>query len=378
MLVTGTKKYILYGIGVEAEYFLYQNQDVLQNISFCIDRKDVDTFKGLDVFHIDDVDIYQLINTNYFIVASGREENFVELKKNLCRYGLKEWEHFIWSKAFRRKVVVINANCHGDAVKRYLRQSISFCNNYMIYPISAVHLSEGSIDIDLLRHTDVYIHQDIRKENSISYQLSDEYVQQYLPESVIDICIPNFVGMGKWMYPNIEGLDKVINPGKKPIYVLYRDQVLDEAAKECHTCEEIKSFWRGYKYEESRMENDFLICMNKLKEREKNWDIKIYDYIMANYKIIPCFTDASHPSKYVMKIVGRQIAQIMDLTDIEDEGYEPDMGMKVPVMNSVLKYFQLNFQVPCERRKEYLGKMTVSEVDDYIKAYFWWYHQMSI
>ena len=88
MLVTGTKKYILYGIGVEAEYFLYQNQDVLQNISFCIDRKDVDTFKGLDVFHIDDVDIYQLINTNYFIVASGREENFVELKKNLCRYEL--------------------------------------------------------------------------------------------------------------------------------------------------------------------------------------------------------------------------------------------------------------------------------------------------
>lgn len=164
--------------------------------------------------------MFQLINTHYFIVAAWGS-TFVEIKKDLCGYGMKEWEHFIWSRAFRRKVVVINANCHGDAMIKYLRQSISFWNGYMIYPIPAVHLSEGIIDIDLLQHTDVYIHQDIRKENSISYQLSDEYVQQYLPKSVMDICIPNLVGMGKWMYPSLGGLDKVLNPGKEPQYVLY-------------------------------------------------------------------------------------------------------------------------------------------------------------
>lgn len=377
MSVTGAKKYVLYGVGVEAEYFLYENQDVLQDIAFCIDRKDVSTFYGLEVYHLEDVDVLQLINTHYFIVAAWGS-NFAEIKKDLCRYGLKEWEHFIWSRAFRRKVVVINANCHGVAVKNYLCQSVSFLNGYMIYPIPAVHLSEGVIDIDLLRHTDVYIHQDIRRENSISYQLADEYVQQYLPKSVMDICIPNLVGMGTWMYPSLGGADKFLNPGKESIYVLYRDRVLDEAAKKCHTYEEIKKFWIDYKYEENRMENDFIICMNKLKEREKNWDIKIYDYIMGNYRTVPCFTDASHPSKYVMKVIGRQIARIMGLTDIDDDGYESNMGLMVPIMNSVLEYFQLNFQVPCESRKAYFSKMTESEIDDYIKAYFWWYHQVSL
>lgn len=378
MSVTDAKKYVLYGIGVEAEYFLYRNQDVLQNISFCIDRKDVNTFYGLEVYHLDEVDLLQIIDNHYLIVAAGEDRSFEEIKKVLCRYGLKEWEHFIWSKAFRRKVVVINANCHGGAVKKYLSQSASFSNGYMIYPTMAVHLSEGVIDIDLLRHTDVYIHQDIRKENSIGYQLSDEYVQQFLPKGVMDICIPNLVGMGKWMYPSLGELDKVSNPGKESIYVLYRDLVLDEAAKKCHTYEKIKRFWMDYKYEESRMKNDFVTCMNKLKEREKNWDIKIYDYIMENYRTIPCFTDASHPSKYVMKVIGRQIARIMDLTDIEDDEYESNLGLKVPIMNSIAEYFQLDFQVPCESRKDYLGKVTEVEIDDYIKAYIWWYHQVSL
>ena len=247
MSVTYAKKYVLYGIGVEAEYFLYRNQDVLQNVSFCIDRKDVNTFYGLEVCHLEDVDLPQLIDTHYFIVAAGEDRAFEEIKKELCKYGLREWEHFIWSKAFHRKVVVINANCHGDAVKKYLSQSASFWNGYMIYPTMAVHLSEGVIDVDLLKHTDVYIHQDIRKENSIGYQLSDEYVQQFLPKGVMDICIPNLVGMGKWMYPSLGGLDKVSNPGKESLYVLYRDWVLDEAAKECHTYEKIKKFWMDYK-----------------------------------------------------------------------------------------------------------------------------------
>lgn len=371
---TDAKKYILYGVGAEAEYFFYQNQDILHNISFCIDRKNVNTFYGLEVFRIEAVDMRQVMDTHYIIVAAGGADIFEEIKKGLCGYGLCEWKHFIWSKVFRRKVVVINANCHGDAVKKYLVRSASFCNGYSIYPIPEVHLGEGVIDTDLLRHTDVYIHQDIRKENAIGYQLSDEYVRQYLPENVVDICIPNFVGMGKWMYPGLGGLEKVINPGKESLYVLYRDEVLDEAASKCHTYEEIRTYWVDYRYGNDRMDDDFTKCMDKLKAREKNWDIKVYHYIMENYKTIPCFTDANHPSKYVMKEVGRQIAPLLGLSDIDDEGYEPDLGLKVPVMKGITEYFGLDFQVSCERRREYFGKMAESDIDDYIRAYLWWYH----
>lgn len=64
----------------------------------------------------------------------------------------------------------------------------------------------------------------------------------------------------------------------------------------------------------------------------------------------------------------------MGLPDIDDDGYESGMGLMVPIMNSVTEHYHLDFQVPCEGRKEYLGRMAASEIDDYIKAYLWWYH----
>lgn len=204
-------RYILYGIGGEAERFLYQNQDILNRIAFCIDRNDKKEFYNLDVYKLDAVNVCDSLGTHLILVAAGNIDVYREIKQCLVERGLEEWKDFIWSQTFRRKVVVINANCHGIAVEWYLRQSADFCNNYVIYPIPAVHMNkEGEIEAGLLEHTDVYIHQDIRMENKAGYKLSDEYVRSFLPQRVIDICIPNFVGMGRWMFPAQGDLEKVI------------------------------------------------------------------------------------------------------------------------------------------------------------------------
>lgn len=79
-----------------------------------------------------------------------------------------------------------------------------------------------------------------------------------------------------------------------------------------------------------------------------------------------------------MRIVGRQTAELMGLCDIDDERYEPNLGLKAPVLNCVSEHFELNFQVPREKREEYLGKRMVSEIDDYVKAYLWWYHDINM
>ena len=376
---TEKRRYILYGTGGEAERFLFQNQDILDRISFCIDRRNTGKFHGISVYSSDEVTLCDYMETHCLIVAAGSMKVFTELKRKLCAQGLKEWEHFLWSKVFRKKVVVINANCHGEAIEKYLNLSPSFCNEYMIYPLLAVHLNlKGEIEPELLKHTDVYIHQDIRVENEMGYKLSDEYVKGCLPEHVTDICIPNFVGMGRWMYPALGGLDKVINSMQGPLYVLYKDAVLDEAVDCCERYEEFRTYWMNYSYEDDRLEEIFAVSMNKLKERERNWDIKIYDFIERNYRKIPCFTDANHPSKYVMKEVGRQLAERMGLSDINDENYESSLGLRVPVLNCILTYYNLEFEVCSEVRNEYLGKRVVEEIDDYIKAYLWWYHGISM
>ena len=38
------KKYILYGTGLEAENFLFRNQDLLDKIIYCIDRNKKEKF----------------------------------------------------------------------------------------------------------------------------------------------------------------------------------------------------------------------------------------------------------------------------------------------------------------------------------------------
>lgn len=372
---TEKRRYILYGTGGEAERFLFQNQDILEDISFCIDQRRTEKFHNICVYSLDGVDIHDYMETHCLIVAAGNMDVFAEIKRELHALGFKEWEHFLWSKVFRKKVVVINANCHGEAIEKYLNQSASFCNEYMIYPLLAVHLNKnGEIEADLLKHTDVYIHQDIRVENEMGYKLSDEYVKGCLPKHVTDICIPNFVGMAKWMYPGLGGLDKVINSMSGPLYVLYRDAVLDEAVNCCEYLEEFRAYWMNYKYEDDRLEKAFAVSMNKLKERERNWDIKISAFIEENYRKIPCFTDANHPSKYVMKEVGKQLAELLGLSDINDENYESSLGLRVPVLDCISMHFNLDFEVCSEVRSEYLGKRVVQEIDDYIKAYLWWYH----
>ena len=105
------------------------------------------------------------------------------------------------------------------------------------------------------------------------------------------------------------------------------------------------------------------------------------NFVYSNYKTIPCFTDANHPSKYVMKELGRQAADILELTDICDERYEYSMGLPTPILPSVKEHFGLNFTVSRERKEDYFGKETGDidkEIEDYIRAYLWWYYDRII
>ena len=226
------------------------------------------------------------------------------------------------------------------------------------------------------------MHQDIRRGNSVSEDLSDEAIEKYLGKRTLNITIPNLVGMGNWMFPALKDLDKIIKTQKEIVYILYRDEILDEAERNTNgTVPEVVKYWSHFSYDEEALDELWNMNRAKLKDREKNWDIKVSDFIYDNHKSIPCFVDANHPSKYVMKEIGRQIAQILELTDICDERYESNMGLPIPILPSVKDYFGLNFTVSRERKGDYFGKEVEDndkEIEDYIRAYFWWYHDRVI
>lgn len=367
------KSYILYGTGVEAENFLFQHMDYIEKIEYCIDALHTGEFHHLPIIKVEEANFAK----RKVIVAAGTEKTYFDMKGLLEKTGLKEFKDFVWSRIVDRKIVLVNANCHGAALIRYLEQSDRFSAEYAVYPLPAVHLnSQKEISLELLHNVDIYIHQDIRQENSIGYKLSDEYILPKLKEGCRSITIPNLVCMAHWMYPGLSILGRTMKAMDSSGYVFYKEEPLDKAVEmQCYTLEEYRDFWMNYVYTEEELTKKWKNDMDRLWKREANWDVKIAQFILDNHKKIPCFVDLSHPSKYVMREIGRQVAEMLSLDDIDDSEYESNLG--VPVIPAVRKHFNFEFDVPCERRK-YFGKKVVDDIDDYIRAYLWWMHEICI
>lgn len=372
---------ILYGGHVETEKFIYQNRHLIGSISFCIfDDCEETECHGIPVCEYSSLS--NMADAFILVTASG-EGQYFSIKKSLESIGKKEFENFIWSRAYNKKIVVVNANCHGEAIINYLTLSKKFRDEYFVYPLPQIQENlNKSISRALLSNTDVYMHQDIRRCNSVSEDLSDEVIEQCLDKGTLNITIPNLVGMGNWMFPSLRELDKIIETKDGVVYILYRDEILDDAIRNAGgTLSEFAKYWSSFRYDDAMLDKLWNMNKAKLKEREKNWDIKITDFIYSNYKYVPCFVDANHPSKYLMKEIGCQAAKILNLNDICDERYESKMGIPIPILPSVKEYFGLNFMVPTEKKEDYFGRKvddSSREIEDYVRAYLWWYHNMVI
>lgn len=297
----------------------------------------------------------------------------------LLQKGYIEYTNFFWASEFDKKLVLINANCHGAALTKFLENCGQFVKEYCIHPIPQTHMNqEKKISSVLLNRADVYIHQDIRPDNSIGYQLSDEYVTKFLKDDCLDITIPNFVGMGKWLYPLQGGLDKRFYTNSGTFDVFYKDQVMEEAYDnhEIVSLEQYVSFYLNYKVEDEKLvyerEKDWL----KLKKREEKWDIKVSNFIEKNFRTIPCFVDQDHPSKYLMYEVGRQVAEILGVEDNNRiECWESHLGLPTPVLKSVIDYYGIKWEISNDKPFNiFLGYQTSQFLEEYIKEYLWWYH----
>lgn len=219
---------ILFGAGYDAECILYYDRININEIKFCIDYEDrnIKTFHDLDVL---DVEEGLKRRSNEVIIVAVSKKDYEAIKKSFCEYGLTEFKDFFYRDAYRKKIVLINANCHGLALEEYLLQSPSFINDYVIYPIKSADTNVDGIPEYILNNVDIYIHQDIKPDNGVSYYISDEWTTAKVKGE--QICIPNFAsGLGKFMFPSLGGMDKMLvtKTGQKR-FVMYRDYSLDDA-----------------------------------------------------------------------------------------------------------------------------------------------------
>ena len=266
---------------IQVEYFLNNNCKI-------------QTFCNRPVFSPDENNIKDV-----FIIVAASENALLSIGKQLRDNGLKEFSDFIYYPLIDKKMVLLHGNCHMSVIKEYLESNETFSKEYCIYYNPLIcHNTEHRIREEVLRNCDVLVHEDIQEDNYCGYYLSDKYIRQQLKNDVKDITMPHLFGLGKMLFPQVEYSkdNPPISNGENGNGLFpHADIIIDKCIKRGMSIEDIVLFVKsdeaiGKEY----IHKNFTEYMKKIKEREKCWDIKIYDFIMEHYKNEKLFFDIGH------------------------------------------------------------------------------------
>lgn len=372
------KRYILYGTGLEAEEFIWREQQLFSNIDFCIDR-DAESrgrdFHGIPIFKLEEIEKEEF--KDRFVIVAGKEDAYLNIKTLLQEMGLIEFEDFSWSYLYHKKLVVFNTNCYGRHIRHILNLQAAFTENYYIYPLTMIHENkQKKLPNELIKTADVFIHQDIQANNKFSYKLSDEYITSLLRTDCINITVPNCVGMGGWCFPNLTKECKRYRFGAGEV-VLYQDKVIDEAVdKGFRGGADIKEYWVNYSYSAELLSDLWTAFMGKIRAREKNWDIKLTPFIEDKYRSRQLFIDTEHLSYSVYQYIAKGICGILGIADYKEVKGWNDEVMQ-PILPTVKKYYAMDFSQ--YGHQAYLWTKRVEDmITTYIQAYMWLWNNKAI
>ena len=368
------KKYVIWGTGIDAVR-LYYKIDNCNDVIFFIDDKNAiqGKFLGKDVYRFAQVVDY--IKNYTILIAAPRSYEII--KKKCIDNNLSEFNSFFPSEMLYKKMVILHGNCHMNVIREYLKSSIKFNEKYFIYDIPRVCESTfGEIEESVLKNCDVYIHQDIRPENEFGYKLSDEYIKKHIGNHCIDITVPNLFGYGKMFFPqffwNKNNMSLGAGNNKNGLFP-YGNTIIEKALEQGLSEAEIYSLTQKDVFEENYIKELFYNGCQKIKNREKSWDIKCYEFILDNYKTHKLFYDQGHPTNYVIEYIAKEILKLLGLG--EDEIYSTVQmdDYEEFVFDCVRKTLGIVWKEN-ELRCSNSGKKLTSVMDikEYISEYIWW------
>lgn len=363
------KKYVLYGAGWYAEKFLYRFKEK-DRIEYCIDRYKKGFFHGYPIYELEDAPDIK----HYTILVTAVWEYYGSIRDALKKKGLVEFVDFLWAEAFGKKITIINANCYEGFYRRCLCMSRSFTEEYIVWNVPQIQLNkERCIQEELLEACDLYIHQDIRPDNSFSYKLSDEYILPRLKTGCRTVTVPNLVGMGKWNFPSAR--QREVREGKPLLF--WRDAILDAACEQYGSLTEIKRYVMSEELiSENTVRELFSEFLSKLEKRERNWDITISDYILQNYKTQKIFYDIDHLADGVMQEIGRRLWRKLGITDVDGKVEYLLNWNEMFTFSCVKKALGLTYEEKYIRKGRDLLWGTEMDIDEYIREYAWRFYDV--
>lgn len=365
------KNIVVYGTGINAVKCIYFLEMTHVKIEYLVDGRDgTGKFKNYQVCQPS----AEVLDGKYIIVACS-PETYPVIKKRLQDY--REFEDYIFYEWLNRQMVFLHGNCHMDIVESFLKSSINFQKKYAIYPTARI-CTGMPIDVKMLPNMDVWIHEDIQTTNAFGYEVSDEYIKKYIASDVLEIIMPHLYGLGAGFFPhakvenkrNVGLLNGAYENGMFPIC----DDVIEQCVREHKTIEEICR----YVNKDNIISAEYIISnfqeyMDKIKEREKNWDIKISDFILQNYRFEKLFYDKGHPTNTILKKISEEILKILGIYDEPITCNGRLDYHEIPVYPWIRKVLGMNWEETDIRIDNNAIKGTENmDISQYIREYIWW------
>ncbi|MCI8763291.1 MAG: hypothetical protein HFG58_01670 [Lachnospiraceae bacterium] len=372
---------VIYGTGATALKFVLTNK----NIEICSfvegknKKKKVfmkDLFPFVPVLLFEEAEV--ILKKHYTVVASS-EDIYWEIKNRLEKeYGLIEFENFEYWETYQKKIAVIYGNCHTVPIKEALKLSKKFNDNYGFYPLKAVQNMKANggegINSEVYGRCDLFIHQCIWEKNVYGPEYASGNFMKQLPSACTVIGIPNLYRMPKFMFPQISDNENPIQ-WEDYNYFPFRDKYIDQY----YDSMSIPQI-------ESMILDDNLISPGKIlvekekfyekvKEREKEWDIKVLGFLRSAMKDERLFYDPNHPSGFVIGYMINKIFELLGISDVRLDhcNIAPMDTYEIPIYRSVSK--ALGFQYHTEYLRVFHGhKLNSNQMDlrEYISQYIAW------
>lgn len=308
---------IIWGEGRELENFIFELETVHKNVEVDCIATDGDYY-FLNRYNRKTGNEFPVRKTFSFeskIVICVQDSDYLTRKKQLEMLGYREFDDFIGYRMYGKKICLINANCYLGFIKKFLNENSEFRQAYGIYPLPAIHENKQDfIGDNILAHVDLYIHQNIKPDNAFGHKFSDEYTLERLRPSCKTICIPNFVGMLDGFFPTVTGR-MYNNVNGAPM--CFDDWLINEAYTRYNgSIDNILFYIQHYNFDREEVKSRFDAMVEKWREREANWDVKIVDFILENYQKINLFEDISHPAECLQHEICRRLIKKIGCSDV--------------------------------------------------------------
>ncbi len=235
--------------------------------------------------------------------------------------GYCEFEDFIPEQIYGKKIAVAYGNCHAEIVRQYLGRNRDFSKEYGFYPFPMIQAMKDDFDYEqILSHCNLFIDQAIRDANRYGKKYASSALSDCLSQTCLRVCIPNLYGLPRCFFPQLGGGGTGFLPsGEVNIMKWYREgwtkeEMMDKMLEGGIYSEEyIISLWEEFR--------------EKLLIREREWDIKISDYIFEHYKTKKLFTNPNH--------ITSELAREISIRTLKYLGYKAEYPYIIPAMDDL-------------------------------------------